>query len=84
MAENGFLNEVKHSGNSLEYLKSQAPHYKGDHNFLEQQAVCDANIITANGSGALEFAMKILMLLNVKSKQNIMNWYNLHKFGFYQ
>ena len=42
MAENGFLNEIKHSGNTLKFMKSQAPHYKGDKNFLEEQAVCDA------------------------------------------
>ena len=65
-------------------MKSQAPHYKGDKNFLEEQAVCDANIITANGSGTLEFARKILTLLNAKSEQAIADWYNLNKFGFYQ
>lgn len=71
MAENGFLNEIKHSGNTLEFMKSQAPHYKGDKNFLEEQAVCDANIVTANGSGTLEFARKILTLLNAKPEQTI-------------
>ena len=84
LAENGFLNEIKHSGNTLEFMKSQAPHYKGDKNFLEEQAVCDANIITANGSGTLEFAKKILTLLNAKSEQAITDWYNLNKYGFYQ
>ena len=84
MAENGFLNEIKHSGNTLEFMKSQAPHYKGDKNFLEEQAVCDANIITANGSGTLEFAKKILTLLNAKLEQAITDWYNLNKYGFYQ
>lgn len=84
MAENGFLDEIKHSGNTLEFMKSQAPHYKGDKNFLEVQAICDANIITANGPGTLEFAKKILLLLNAKSEQAISDWYNLNKFGFYQ
>lgn len=67
MAENGYLDKIKHSGNTLEFMKSQAPHYKGDKNFLEEQAVCDNNIITANGSATLEFAKKILELLEVKS-----------------
>ena len=78
------MNEIKHSGNTLEFMKSQAPHYKGDKNFLEEQAVCDANIVTANGSGTLEFAREILTLLNAKSEQTITDWYNLNKFGFYQ
>lgn len=50
MAENGYLDNIKHSGNTLEYMKSQAPHYKGDNNFIEKQAVCDSGIITANGT----------------------------------
>ena len=58
MAENGYLDKIKHSGNTLEFMKAQAPHYKGDNNFLEVQAVCDSNIITANGSATLEFAKK--------------------------
>nr|WP_294493579.1 type 1 glutamine amidotransferase family protein [uncultured Mediterraneibacter sp.] len=58
MAENGYLDTIKHSGNTLEFMKTQAPHYKGDNNFLEAQAVSDSNIITANGSATLEFAKK--------------------------
>lgn len=83
MAENGYLDEIKHSGNTLEFMKAQAPHYKGSKNFLEKQAVCDGNIITANGSATLEFAAKILELLKVKSGQELAAWYNLHKSGFY-
>lgn len=74
MAENGFLNEIKHSGNTLEFMKSQAPHYKGDKNFLEEQAVCDANIITANGSGTLEFAKKNI---NVAKRKIRTGYYGL-------
>lgn len=84
MAENGFLNDIRHSGNTLDYMKSQAPHYTGDKYFLEEQAVCDSNIITANGSGTLEFAKKILSLLKVKPEHAIADWYNLNKVGFYQ
>ncbi|WP_278281591.1 hypothetical protein [Clostridium puniceum] len=28
MAEDGYLDNIKHLGNTLEYMKSQAPHYK--------------------------------------------------------
>ena len=83
MAENGFLDSVKHTGNTLAFMMSQAPHYKGQENFLEQQAVCDSGIITANGSGTLEFAKAILQLLNVKSDEKISEWYRLNKSGFY-
>lgn len=83
LAENGYLDHIKHSGNTLEFMKAQAPHYKGDKNFVEAQAVCDGNIITANGSAALEFAKKISELLEVKSEQERQECYQLHKFGFY-
>lgn len=84
LAENGYLNEIKHSGNTLAFMKSQAPHYRGDQHFVEQQAVCDASVVTANGSAALEFAKEILLLLKVKPEQEILEWYQLHKTGLYQ
>lgn len=84
MAENGYLDKIRHSGNTLKYMKSQAPHYMGEQNFIEKQAVCDSNIITANGSGTLEFAKEILLLLKAKPKNNILEWYSLNKFGFYE
>ncbi|WP_148460032.1 type 1 glutamine amidotransferase family protein [Anaerostipes faecis] len=83
MAEHGYLNQIKHSGNTLEFMKSQAPHYTGEKHFIQKQAVCDRNIITANGSGALEFAREILLLLNVKTQSDISKWYLENKAGMY-
>lgn len=83
MAENKYLDKIKHSGNTLEFMKSQAPHYSGEQNFIEKQAVCDSNIITANGSAALEFAKEILLLLKAKSESTVLDWYKLHKSGYY-
>lgn len=84
MAENGYLNDIKHTGNTLEYMKSQAPHYNGDSNFIEKQAVCDSGIITANGTASLEFAREIMLYLNLKSVEKIDEWYKFNKLGFYQ
>jgi hypothetical protein len=84
MAENGYLDNIRHSGNSLEYMKAQAPHYKGACNFVEKQAVCDSDIITANGTAALEFAREIMLYLNVKTAEKINEWYKFNKLGFYQ
>lgn len=83
MAENGYLDQIGHSGNTLEFMKTQAPHYKGDQNFVQKQAVCDSGIITANGSASLEFAKEILLLLKVKSEFEVFKWYNENKYGFY-
>jgi putative intracellular protease/amidase len=84
MAEKGYLDNIRHSGNTLEYMKSQAPHYKGDSNFIEEQAVCDSAIITANGTASLEFAREIMLYLNVKPVEKIEEWYVFYKLGFYQ
>lgn len=83
LAKNEFLNNIKHSGNSLEYIKSQSPAYKGDNLYVEKQAVCDSNIITANGSAALEFCKEILSLLKAKPEEEILSEYLLHKNGYY-
>jgi hypothetical protein len=83
MAENGYLDQIKHSGNTLEFMRAQAPHYKGDQKFVQKQAVCDSGIITANGSASLEFAKEILLLLKVKSEVEVFKWYNENKYGFY-
>lgn len=83
MAEHGYLDHIKHTGNTLAFMKSQAPHYTGDAYYLEKQAVCDSGIITANGSGALEFAREILLLLKAKPENAVLEWCRLHKSGFY-
>jgi len=83
MAENGYLDQIKHSGNTLEFMKTQALHYKGEQNFVQKQAVCDSGIITANGSATLEFAKEILLLLKVKPEFEVFKWYNENKHGFY-
>jgi putative intracellular protease/amidase len=83
MAENGYLDQIRHSGNTLEFMKVQAPHYKGDQNFIEKQAVCDSSIVTANGTATLEFAKEILLLLKAKPETEVLNWYNENKSGFY-
>lgn len=84
MAENGYLDQVKHTSNTLEFMKAQAPHYRGDAYYIEKQAASDQNIITANGTATLEFAKEILLCLKVKSKKQIEQWYQFNKQGFYK
>ncbi|VBB09038.1 dj-1/pfpi [Lucifera butyrica] len=83
MAENGYLNQIRHSGNTLEFMQDQAPHYRGNQHFVEEQAVCDSNVVTANGTASLEFAKEILLLLKAKPETTILEWYNANKSGFY-
>lgn len=83
MAENGFLDKIDHTGNTLEFMKLQAPLYCGEQHFINKQAVCSQNIITANGSGTLEFAKEILILLNAKPQNEVQAWYKENKEGLF-
>ena len=78
----GFLDQHKHTGNSLPYLKEGAPNYRGDKNYIEEQSVSDGCLITANGSGALEFSRDILNKLEVLKGKELEEWYDLFKNGF--
>ncbi|WP_270181237.1 type 1 glutamine amidotransferase family protein [Alkalihalobacillus sp. CinArs1] len=78
----GFLDHHKHTGNSLPYLKESAPHYKGEENYIEKQSVSDGGLITANGSGAVEFSRDILRTLGVLEGDALHEWYEMFKKGF--
>ena len=81
----GVLNNVKHTSNQLNDLKQWSGiAYTGEAQYLEQQAVRDHNIVTANGTAALEFAKEVLFALQAASEEKIMGWYNFHKFGLYE
>ncbi|MCI8360523.1 MAG: glutamine amidotransferase [Clostridiales bacterium] len=80
----GILNHVAHTSNDLKDLKQWAGAlYTGEANYIARQAICDKNVITANGTAALEFAKEILLTLNVADEETIADWYNFHKLGFY-
>ena len=80
----GVLNKVKHTSNDLEDMKQWAGSaYTNEANYLWQQAVRDNNIITANGTAALEFAQEVLLALQVAPEEKIAEWYNFHKLGYY-
>lgn len=64
LASCGFLNQIKHTDNGLDQLKLLGKeNYTNEVGFVERQAVSDNNIVAANGTGCLEFAKEILMLL---------------------
>jgi len=82
---NGFLDNVKHTSNTLEYLKSIAgAKYSGDDHYVNAQAVRDNNIITANGTGYLEFCREILYALEADTAEKIEEYYTFNKSGLYR
>lgn len=78
----GFLNNVKHTANSLEQLKAWGSEkYTNEAGFLRQNAVSDHNIVTAHGTAYLEFAREILLLLKNDTEENIEMYYQFFKKG---
>ena len=83
MAKAGLLNRVKHTGNGLEQLIMWGgENYTNRDGYVHQQAVSDGGIITANGSGVLEFTRELLMLLENDTPERIEMYYQFNKQGF--
>lgn len=81
----GALNHVRHTSNDLNDMKQWAgATYTGEENYVMQQAVRDKNIISANGTAALEFAREVLLALKAAPEDKIIEWYNFHKLGYYE
>ena len=81
LAEQGFLNELKHTSNDLDYLKMVAPHYTGEKKYINSLAVTNGHVITAKGIAPIEFAREIFEKIKLHSTQDIEKWYQLFKNG---
>ena len=80
----GVLNNVNHTSNDLNDLKQWAGSaYTGEEKNIKKQTVCDKNIVTANGTAALEFAREVMLTLKIAEENKIIEWYNFHKLGCY-
>lgn len=85
MGMNGKLNQSRHTSNQLAELKEAAgSRYTADEFYLEQQAVRDGNLITANGSAYLEFGKEILFALHAAPEEEIEEWYSFFKMGYHE
>lgn len=66
----GILNNVIHTSNDLNDLKQWVgANYTGEANYIAKQAVCNKDVITANGTTPLEFAKEILFALHVSDEK---------------
>ncbi|OOM14584.1 DJ-1/PfpI family protein [Clostridium saccharobutylicum] len=83
LAFNGYLNQIEHTGNSVDYIISTCPNYIGKNNYIEKQCVRTDCFITANGTATLEFSREIMKSLGLKTEEEIDNWYKFNKNGFY-
>ena len=83
MASQGFLNNVRHTGNGLEQLKQWGgDRYTNEAGYQNQQAVSDQRIVTANGTGHLEFGRELLKLLRNDTDEQTERYYQFMKQGF--
>ena len=83
MAKCGFLNGVRHTGNGPEQLQLWGgKNYTNPGGYVHKQAMRDKNIVTANGSGTLEFAKELLLLLENDTPERIEMYYQFNKQGF--
>jgi putative intracellular protease/amidase len=77
LAEKGYLDNVKHTSNNLEfYLKHVSPSYKGEKLYENVPAVRDANLITASGAKPLDFAREILNAFDLFENQELKTWFS--------
>lgn len=83
LAKYGFLNTVTHTGNGLGQLQLWGgKNYTNAKGYVNEQAVSDNHIVTANGTGYLEFAKELLLLLENDSVTQIEMFYRFNKEGF--
>ena len=83
LAQNGFLNNVKHTGNGPDELKRWGgDNYTNVAGYQNVQAVSDNGIVTANGTASLEFAVELMKVLEIDTEENIAVYYQFMHLGF--
>ena len=82
MAKQGLLNNIKHTGNGIDQLKLWGGNnYTNEAGYVNEQAVTDGRIVTANGFGYLEFTRELLKMLENDTPEMIDGWYTFMSDG---
>jgi putative intracellular protease/amidase len=81
LARLGYLDEVHHTSNGEGYLKHHVAEYKGEPCYINEPAVADENIITANGAGMIEFAYEIFRHIGMLNTDDLEIWLRVYKSG---
>ena len=80
LCKHGLLDNVKHTGDSLELFQQQKE-YNGEAFYIHEQVVVDNKVITANETAAVQFAYEIFNILGIDSDEEIEQWYDNFKNG---
>jgi putative intracellular protease/amidase len=83
IARTGLTHNVRHTSNVLAYLQAMVPDYGDEAFYVNEFAVADQNLITANGLGSVEFAREVIKQLNIYSESGADDWYAMFKHGQY-
>ncbi len=83
IARAGLTHEVRHTSNILDYLQALVPDYSDHDYYVDESAVTDKNIVTADALGSVDFAREIIKLLGIYSEADADAWYGMFKHGIY-
>ena len=79
LAQNGLLNNRKHTSNDKGFLKMVCPDYDGGSYYINAPTVVDDNLITATGLAPLEFSYEVFKKMNIMKEDTLEAWYQLYK-----
>ncbi|MAU02164.1 MAG: hypothetical protein CL608_33930 [Anaerolineaceae bacterium] len=83
IARAGLTHQVRHTSNILEYLQALVPTYDDHEYYVDESAVTDQNIVTADALSSIDFAREIIKLLGVYNEVDADAWYGMYKHGIY-
>ncbi|GCF94122.1 glutamine amidotransferase [Enterococcus florum] len=83
LAKNGLLTSYAHTGNTI-FFWSDYSNYTNPADFIEQQAVRDRNLVTANGTAPLEFTEQLLLALDFDTAEEVEKTVAMYRLGYYQ
>jgi putative intracellular protease/amidase len=83
IARAGLTHQVQHTSNILPYLQALVPTYSDQTYYVDQPAVTDQNIVTADGLSSVEFAREIIKLLGIYNEADADAWYGMYKHGIF-
>ncbi len=83
IARAGLTHHVRHTSNTKDWLKAMVTAYKDEVFYVDEFAVTDHKIITANGLGAVEFGREIIKQLNIYNAADAEAWFEMFKHGVY-
>ena len=80
LGKHGFLDNVKHTGDDLEYFQKERG-YNGQEHHISAQVAVDKGFITANETAAVDFACEIFRILQIYTEEEIKSQYDYFKNG---